>query len=38
MSIATSSTRTRKHRVKHPAVGARIKRDKRRLFLALVVW
>lgn len=38
MSTAASSTRTGKHRVKPPAVGARIKRDKKRLFLALVVW
>lgn len=37
LCTTASSTRTIKHQVKHPVVGGRIKRNKRRLVLAVVV-
>lgn len=37
LCTTASSTRTRKHQVKHPVVGGRIKRNKRRLVLAVEV-
>ena len=37
LCATASSTRTRKHQVKHPVAGGRIKRNKRRLVPAVVV-